>query len=45
MPLPALRRLGRPNFVTDDLPRLLSPAYETTSRSALEIAWPKSGEA
>ena len=38
VPLPALRRLGRPNFVTEDLPRLLSPAYEATSRSALEIA-------
>jgi uncharacterized Zn finger protein len=38
VPLPALRRLGRPNFVTEDLPRLLSPAYEAVSRSALERA-------
>jgi hypothetical protein len=38
VPLPALRRLGRPNFVTEDLPRLLSSAYEATSHSALEIA-------
>jgi hypothetical protein len=38
VPLPALRRLGRPNFVTEDLPRLLTPAYEAISRSALETA-------
>ena len=38
VPLPALRRLGRPNFVTEDLLRLLSPAYEAVSRSALERA-------
>jgi uncharacterized Zn finger protein len=43
LPLPALRRLGRPNFVTEDLPRLLSPAYEATSRSALEIALAEEG--
>ena len=43
VPLPALRRLGRPNFVTEDLPRLLSPAYEATSRSALEIALAEEG--
>ena len=43
VPLPALRRLGRANFVTEDLPRLLSPAYEATSRSALEIALAEEG--
>jgi uncharacterized Zn finger protein len=43
VPLPALRRLGRPNFVTEDLTRLLSPAYEATSRSALEIALAEEG--
>ena len=42
-PLPALRRLGRPNFVAEDLPRLLSSAYEATSRSALEIALAEEG--
>jgi uncharacterized Zn finger protein len=41
--LPALRRLGRPNFVTEDLPRLLSPAYEAVSRSALERALAEEG--
>jgi uncharacterized Zn finger protein len=47
VPLPALRRLGRPNFVTEDLPRLLSPAYEAVSRSALEraLAEEEGGEA
>jgi uncharacterized Zn finger protein len=43
VPLPALRRLGRPNFVTEDLPRLLSPAYGATSRAALEIALAEEG--
>ncbi|CAN5870142.1 hypothetical protein BH18ACT11_BH18ACT11_00010 [soil metagenome] len=45
VPLPALRRLGRPNFVTEDLPRLLSPAYEVISRSALETALTEEEEA
>jgi hypothetical protein len=43
VPLPALRRLGRPNFVTEDLPRLLTPAYEAISRSALETALAEEG--
>jgi uncharacterized Zn finger protein len=43
VPLPALRRLGRPNFVTEDLPRQLSPAYEAISRSALETTLAEEG--
>jgi hypothetical protein len=45
VPLPVLRRLGRPNFVTEDLPRLLSPAYEVISRSALDTALAEEEEA
>lgn len=43
VPLPVLRRLGQPNFVTEDLPRLLAPAYEAISRSALETALAEEG--
>jgi uncharacterized Zn finger protein len=38
VPLPALRRLGRPNFVGEDLPHLLAPVYDDVSRAALEAA-------
>jgi len=38
VPLSVLRRLGQPGFVSEDLERLLAPAYTAISRAALEAA-------
>lgn len=38
-PLPALRRLGQPGFVSDDLERLLGPAYELMTETAVNTAF------
>ncbi|MGI9048473.1 MAG: hypothetical protein ACR2GU_03700 [Rubrobacteraceae bacterium] len=35
--LSVLRRLGQPGFISEDLERLLAPAYETVSRAALKL--------
>ncbi len=38
VPLSVLRRLGQPGFVSEDLERLLAPAYTAISKAALEAA-------
>lgn len=38
-PLPILKRLGQPNFVDEDLQRLLGPAYHAISRMAIAAAF------
>jgi uncharacterized Zn finger protein len=37
-PLPTLRRLGQPTFLSDDLLTLLGPAYQTLTQAALNTA-------
>ncbi|GAB4447983.1 MAG: SWIM zinc finger family protein [Anaerolineae bacterium] len=38
-PLPLLKRLGQPNFVDEDLQRLLGPAYHAISKMAIAAAF------
>jgi len=38
-PLPVLKRLGQPNFIDEDLQRLLGPAYHAISRMAIAAAF------
>ncbi len=38
-PLPALRRVGQPLFMTEDLTALLKPVYEAIQNAALQLAY------
>ena len=38
-PLPILRRLGQPSFLKEDLIKLLGPAYDAISATAIEVAF------
>lgn len=42
--LSVLRRLGQPGFVGQDLGSILTPAYQSVSRSALRVAQGKEGD-
>lgn len=42
--LPILKRLGQPNFLSEDLLKTLGPAYQTITESAITAAFSKQGE-